>query len=216
MLLSKSLDLAHVWSDSDADASELDDILALAAAVYMFVKMHLPQQRYSRTLPELLTKVAELLTKRQPNDDPVSHTAGTIQQVTRVELRVLEILEFELPTLTPAAWIEIFSRRHSLWQQQQQLQPPDLAVPPAALDGRGPHPELLLLFLVLQPVRSAQGLGSFRLYCGYSCAFLQRSEHMPAPSHCFSGLLAPLVWLVTSLYVGSVRSVTIGATRCDD
>ena len=56
------LDLAHIWSDSDADVIELDDILAVAAAVYMFIKMNLlPLQRYPSTLPELLTAVAELL-----------------------------------------------------------------------------------------------------------------------------------------------------------
>ena len=37
---------------------ESEDIFALAAAVYMFIKLHLsPQQRYQRTLPELLEPV---------------------------------------------------------------------------------------------------------------------------------------------------------------
>ena len=57
-----------------------DDILALAAAVYLFIKLHLsPQQRYPRTLPELLTAVAALLTRQQPDDAPVRHNACTIR-----------------------------------------------------------------------------------------------------------------------------------------
>ena len=66
------LDLTHIWSASDSDAIDLDDILASAAAVYVFIKLNLsPQQRYPRTLTELLTAFAELLTRQQPDDVPV-------------------------------------------------------------------------------------------------------------------------------------------------
>ena len=42
----------------------LDENLALASAVHVFIKLNpLPQQRYPRSLPELLTAVAELLTR---------------------------------------------------------------------------------------------------------------------------------------------------------
>ena len=57
-----------------------------------------------------------------------------------------------------------------------------------------------LSVLVLQPVRSAQRLGLFRLCCQYRCAFLQGSEHMSAAT-VFFGLLASLGWIVTSLYL---------------
>ena len=82
------LDLTHIWSGSDSDVIEHDDILALAAAVYMIIKLHLsPQQRYPRTLPELLTAVAELLTRQQPDDIPVLlHNASTIQQISHIEI----------------------------------------------------------------------------------------------------------------------------------
>ena len=101
----------------------LDDILALAAALYMFIKLNpLPQQRYPRTLPDLLTAGAELLTRHQPDDLPVLHNTRTSQQVTHVEFRVLEVLGFELAALTPAAWVEVFSRRFPLWEQQLLLQ----------------------------------------------------------------------------------------------
>ena len=84
----------QVRSDSEADVSELDDILALAAAVHMFIQVNPPppQQRYFRTLPELLTAVVELLTRHQPDDAPSLHTARTIQQVTRTEFHFPEIL----------------------------------------------------------------------------------------------------------------------------
>ena len=101
----RCLCLARICSGSDADVIELDDILALAAAVHLPIELDpaWPQQRYPRTLPELLTGVAELLTRHQPDDVPVLHDASTIQKITRVEFRILELLEFELVTLTPTA-----------------------------------------------------------------------------------------------------------------
>ena len=53
------LDLSHIWSASDSDVIEPDDILHLSL-----------QQRYPLTLPELLTAVAELLKRQQPDDGP--------------------------------------------------------------------------------------------------------------------------------------------------
>ena len=42
-------DLTHIWSGSNSHVIELDDILALAAAVYMCITLHLSlQQRYPR------------------------------------------------------------------------------------------------------------------------------------------------------------------------
>ena len=40
---------------------------------------------------ELLSAVAELLTRQQPDDVPVLHNASTIQQVTHIEFRMLEL-----------------------------------------------------------------------------------------------------------------------------
>ena len=51
------LDLAHTWSDRGDDVIDLNDILALTAAVYMFIKLD--------------------LTKHQPHDVPVLHVVGT-------------------------------------------------------------------------------------------------------------------------------------------
>ena len=53
------LDLAHVWSNRGSDFVDADDVFDLAAAVYMYNKLHLsPQQKYPRNLPELLTAFA--------------------------------------------------------------------------------------------------------------------------------------------------------------
>ena len=65
-------------------------------------------------------EVAELLTRQQPDDVPVLNDASTIEQITHIEFWTLEQLEFELATFTPMAWVDIFSLRLSLWQQQQQ------------------------------------------------------------------------------------------------
>ena len=86
------LDLTRVYSDSDV--IDLDDILALIAAVYVFIKLNLsPQQRYPRTLPELLAAVAELLTRQQPDDVPVLHKTSTIQHITHTEFRHAHALD---------------------------------------------------------------------------------------------------------------------------
>ena len=71
------LDLTHTWSDSFDHDIDLGDILVLAAAVHMYIKFNspLPQQQYPRTLPELLTAIAELLTRHQPHDVPALHAA---------------------------------------------------------------------------------------------------------------------------------------------
>ena len=88
----------------------------------------------------LLAAIGELPTRRQPHNAPTLHTAWTIQQVTRAEFHILEILNCELATLAPAAWVEIFGRRLSLWEGRQLLLPqhPNLLVaPPTVLDPFG-------------------------------------------------------------------------------
>ena len=116
-----------------ADPSALVTRLASNYASVSTHALCLATTKYPRTLPEQLTAVAELLTKQQPHDVPVLHDARTIQQVTRVEFQILEQPEFELATLTPLRWVHIFSRRLSLWQQQQQQRQPHPAVPPVFL-----------------------------------------------------------------------------------
>ena len=87
-----------------------------------------PSATVSSPIPELLAATAQLLARRQPHNAPTLHTAWTIQQVARAEFH-LEILNSELATPTPAAWIDIFGRRPSLWEEQQLLllQHPDFS-----------------------------------------------------------------------------------------
>ena len=67
------LDLPHIWSGNDSDVIEPEDILALAAAVYMFIKLYLsPEERHPHTFPTVA--------KQQLNDVSVLHNACTIQQ----------------------------------------------------------------------------------------------------------------------------------------
>ena len=114
------------------------DILPLAAAVCRLIETDpgwASEPRYPRPLPELLAAIAGLLARRQPHNAPKLRTAWTIQQVTRAEFHILEVLNYELGTLTPAAWIDIFGRRLSLWEQQQLLLPqqPNLPAAPTVL-----------------------------------------------------------------------------------
>ena len=53
---------------------------------------------------------------------PSLHTGWTIQQMVTEEFRILEVFNYELATHTPAAWIEVFEQRLSLWCQQQSEQ----------------------------------------------------------------------------------------------
>ena len=45
------LDLTHLWSGSDSDVIEPDDILALAADVHVFIKLHLTAAEVSTHTP---------------------------------------------------------------------------------------------------------------------------------------------------------------------
>ena len=63
-----------------------DDLLALAAAVHVHIKLHSsPQQRYPRSLTEITTTFAALLVRRQPDDVPELHNVYTIQRIQDVE-----------------------------------------------------------------------------------------------------------------------------------
>ena len=56
------VDLTEIWSNEITGNIENDDLLAMAVAVYLHIKLHFtPQQRYPRSLPELLTAFAALL-----------------------------------------------------------------------------------------------------------------------------------------------------------
>ena len=80
--------------------------------------------RHTRPLAELLAAIARLLDKRQLHNAPSLHIAWTIQQKnSSAKYHILEVLNYELTTPTPAAWSEIFERRLSLREEQQLQQP---------------------------------------------------------------------------------------------
>ena len=118
------LDLAHTWSDRSEDDIDLSDIRLLSSCSLSWISTVA-----AATVPPRASRTAHCSCttshQHQPHDVPALCTARTVQLVTRAELHILEILVFELATLTPAAWVEIFRRRLSLWQRQL-LQPPDL------------------------------------------------------------------------------------------
>ena len=103
-------DLTHVWSNRDCDTVGSDDLLALAAAVHMYIKLHLsPQQRYPQSLSEQLTAFTELLVWRQPDDVPVLNNASPSR------------------TCTPMAWVDTFRQSFTLRQQQLQEDLPSIS-----------------------------------------------------------------------------------------
>ena len=71
--------------------------------VYILVEMNpapTPDlQQPARPLAYLLKVIARLLARRQPS----LHSAWTIQQIVTEEHRILEVLNLELATHTPAA-----------------------------------------------------------------------------------------------------------------
>ena len=115
------LDLAHRWSEREDNDFHIFDVLPLAATVYIsWLRLNPPpapdRQQPARPLADLLAASAGLLAWRQP------HNAPSLQQVVTEEYRILEVLGCELATHTPAAWIDVFKQRLSLWCQQQLQQ----------------------------------------------------------------------------------------------
>ena len=64
--------------------------------------------------------------RHQLHNAPSLHTAWTIQQIVTEEYRILEVLNFELATHTPAAWIEVFGNFSSRNAPLFSLVPPDV------------------------------------------------------------------------------------------
>ena len=92
------------------------------------------QPQYPPALPDLLTAIAELLSGRQcsnaalSDDNSANHTRG-VPRIGCPRVRACN------PPM-PAAWVETFGRRLSLWEEQQLFLPqhPDLLpVPPTVL-----------------------------------------------------------------------------------
>ena len=90
------------WEDEVTGTIECDDLLAMAAAVYIYVKLHFsPQPKYPRSSPELLTAFTALLARRQFDDVPEVPDGYTIQQVAHREFRMLQHLGCRVTILQP-------------------------------------------------------------------------------------------------------------------
>ena len=127
------LELAHVWSDRGDSDIDLSDILALAAAVHMFMKLNPPHASRTAhsdwsTSHQARPMTFQFCTRRGPSSR-LPAPSSIFWKFWALSLQ---------PARTPAAWVQILTRRLSLPQQQQSPQPPHpLAVPSAAVSGCG-------------------------------------------------------------------------------
>ena len=71
----------------------------------------------------------------------IEDMVSNVQQIVCAEFHILEILNCELATPTPAAGIEIFERRLPLWEEQQLQQPfpPHIPLAPPIVFADGAH-----------------------------------------------------------------------------
>ena len=192
------LDFAHAWSDRRDNDIHIFNVLSLAAAVSFFIKADpgwAQEPRYTRPLPDLLAAIAGLLARRQLHNAPTMHSAWTIQQITRAEFRILEVLNYEFATPTPAACIEIFERRFSHWEEQQIQLPHHSHIPAAPpivfADGapshcRGPCPEPFLQ-RDAGPVKLEPPLGSYPSPSGYVWNWLRHINGVTVAHRSFCG-----------------------------
>ena len=132
------LDLAHVWSDRGDSDIDLSDILALAAAVHIFMKLNPPLPQGT---PARFPNCSQRLEHFSPGTSPMTFQFCT-QRGPSSRLPAPSSIFWKFwalslqPVRTPAAWVQIIRHRLSLPQQQQLLQPPHpLAVPSAAVTG---------------------------------------------------------------------------------
>ena len=108
----------------------------LAAAAYIFTRMgpaRAQVPRHARPLADLPATIERVLARRpDPERTVVAHRVDKSANYSE-EYRILEVRNYELTTPTPAAWIEVFERRLSLWQELQLQQPYHPRVPRAPL-----------------------------------------------------------------------------------
>ena len=128
------LDFAHAWSERrDND-------------IQFFLKNRSRwayEPRYTRPIPDLLAAIVGLLARRQLTTHRrcTQHGQFSKLHVQSFTSWILEVLNCELATPTPAAWIEIFERRPSLWEEQQLQLPhrPQIPASPPIAFADGAH-----------------------------------------------------------------------------
>ena len=92
----------------------------------------------ARTLTDLLTTLAVIRGRRQPHNVPPLHTAQAVHEVVTEEHRILESVNYELVTCTPAGWVCLFEARLSLRVQHLRQRSPQVTVSLLSLLARVP------------------------------------------------------------------------------
>ena len=110
--------MAHVWSTGGSGIIDSDDLLALAAVAYVYIKLRLTAAKVPAQLPRTASRaIAALFVRRQADD---VHSGSAVQRVVHAEFRMLQQLGYELRTTTPMARVGIFRQRFALRQRQLQ------------------------------------------------------------------------------------------------
>ena len=105
------LDLTHRWSEREDNDIDIGDVHPGCRSPIRFHTYPRPSAACSPT--------AALLARRQHHNAPLLYPAWTTQDVVTEEYRIMVSVNHELGAHTPAAWIQVFKQRLSLWCQQQ-------------------------------------------------------------------------------------------------
>ena len=79
-----------------------------------------------RTLPGLLTVLAANFDRLWPHNSLTLHTSWTVQEVVAAEARILESINCEVGTCTPADWVHLLAARFSIKAEQIRQRTPSL------------------------------------------------------------------------------------------
>ena len=93
----------------------------------MCLKLH--SARYPDPAPFQLPDprtLAPILGRRQPHNVSPLHTAQAVHEVVAEEYRILESVNYELVTCTPADWVCLFEARFSLRVQHLRQRSPQV------------------------------------------------------------------------------------------
>ena len=100
------IDVTQGWSNAVAERINHTDLLAMVAAVYVFVELrYTPKQRYLRSLCQGLEAFAALLSRRSLYAAPALRDEHIVRQIVHQEISPRQHLEYEVAILTPIEWI---------------------------------------------------------------------------------------------------------------
>ena len=111
------MDFTHSWSERRDNDTQIFDVFPLPAGVFFFnqngSRVGIRTSVSSPTSRSARGSRRNLHQAQVPQRPDVAHSTDN-SEVTRAEFRILEVLNYELATPTPAAWIKIFERRQNL------------------------------------------------------------------------------------------------------